>query len=123
MEVLDWSHSQRDNYIENSIREEVVESKEDESKEKHEKDLVKEMRIVVDSIKDHLIPQMPYKNTPKKMNVSLFKMYQGENINTKMNLRAQLKGTKMSKGESIQYYFTRVSQFREQSSAIGYSLD
>ena len=58
MEVLDWSHSQRDNYIENNIRDEVVESKEDESKEKHEKDLVKEMRIVVDSIKDHLILQM-----------------------------------------------------------------
>ena len=55
MEVLDWSHSQRDNYIENNIRDEVVESKEDESKEKHENDLVKEMRIVVDSIKDQLI--------------------------------------------------------------------
>ena len=66
MEVLDWSQSQRDNYIENNIRDEVVESKEDESKEKHEKDLVKEMRIVVDSIKDHLIPQMPSNNTPKK---------------------------------------------------------
>ena len=30
-----------------------------------------------------------------------------------MNLRAQLKSTKMSKGESIQEYFTRVSQFKE----------
>ena len=40
-----------------------------------------------------------------------------------MNLRAQLKGTKMSKGESIQDYFTRVSQFKEQLDAIGDSLD
>ena len=40
-----------------------------------------------------------------------------------MNLRAQLKGTKMSKEESIQDYFTRVSQFREQLSAIGDTLD
>ena len=31
--------------------------------------------------------------------------------------------TKMSKGESIQYYFTRVSQFKEQLSAIGDTLD
>ena len=50
-------------------------------------------------------------------------MYEGRNINRMMNLRAQLKGTKISKGESIQYYFTRVSQFREQLSAIGDILD
>ena len=50
-------------------------------------------------------------------------MYEGKNINIKMNLRSQLKGTKMSKGESIEDYFTRVSQFREQLSAIGESLD
>ena len=72
------------------------------------------MRIIVDSIKDHLIPQVSSKKTPKKM-------YEGRNI--KMNLRAQLKGTKISKGESIQDYFTRVSQFREQLSAIGDTLD
>ena len=51
------------------------------------------------------------------------RMYEGRNINKKMNLRAQLKGTKMSKGESIQDYLTRVSQFREQLSAIGDTLD
>ena len=40
-----------------------------------------------------------------------------------MNLRSQLKSTKMSKGEPIQYYFTRVSPFKEQLEAIGDSLD
>ena len=50
-------------------------------------------------------------------------MYEGSNINIKMNLRDQLKGPTMIKGESIQYYFTRVSQFREQLSAIGDTLD
>ena len=49
-------------------------------------------------------------------------MYEGRNINIKMNLRAQLKGTKIGKGESIQEYFTRVSQFRELS-AIRDTLD
>ena len=50
-------------------------------------------------------------------------MYEGRNINRNMYLRAQLKGTKMSKGESIQDYFTRVSQFKEKLSAIGDTLD
>ena len=80
-----------------------------EAKEKHEQDLVKAMRIIVDSIKDHLIPQVSSKKTPKNMYDSLSRMYEGRNINRKMNLRAQLKCTKMIKGESIQESFTRVS--------------
>ena len=58
------------------------------------------MRIIGDSIKDHLIPQVSSKKTPKQM-------YDRRNINRKMNPRAQLKDTKMSKEESIQDYFTR----------------
>ena len=54
---------------------------------------------------------------------ALSRMYEGRNINRKMNLRAQLKSTKMSHGESIQDYFTRVSQIKEQLEAIGDKLD
>ena len=50
-------------------------------------------------------------------------MCEGKNINKRMNLRAQLTSTKMSKGESIQGYFIRESQFKEKLEAIGYSLD
>ena len=67
------------------------------------------MRIIVDSIKDHLIPQVSSKETPKLMYDALSRMYEGNNINRKMNLRDELKSTKMSEGESIQDYFTRVS--------------
>ena len=97
--------------------------KEDEAKEKHQKDLIKAMRIIVDSIKDHLIPQVSSKETPKQMYDALSVMYEGKNSNRKMNLRAQLKSTKMSKGELVQDYFTRFSQIKEQIDAIGDSLD
>ena len=40
-----------------------------------------------------------------------------------MNLRTQLKNTKMKKGETFQDYFSRVSQFKEQLEAIGDNLD
>ena len=40
-----------------------------------------------------------------------------------MKLRAQLKITKMSKGESIEAYFIRVSQFKEQLEAIEDEID
>ena len=87
----------KENGLKKYINDEVAETKEDEAKEKHEQDLIKEMRIIVDSIKDHLIPQVSSKNTPKKKYDTLSIMYEGKNINKNMNLRAQLKGTKMRK--------------------------
>ena len=86
--------------------------KEDEAKEKYKKDMIRTKRIIVDSIKDHSIPQVSSKDTTKDMFDALSGMYEGRNINRKMNLRAQIKSTKMSKGESIHEYFTRVSQFK-----------
>ena len=50
---------------------------------------------------------------PQQMYDALGRMYEGRNINKNMNLRAQLKSTTMSHGESIQNYFTSVSQSKE----------
>jgi len=101
----------------------VSEPEEAEAKEKHRKDMIRAQRIIADSIKDHLIPQVSSKKTPKEMYDALSRMFEGRNINRKMNLRAQLKSTKMSHGESIQDYFTRVSQIKEQLEAVGDKLD
>ena len=62
---------------------------------------MKELRIIVDFIKDLFIPQVSSKDTPNKMYDSPSRMYEGKNTNRKMNLRAQLKATNMSKGESV----------------------
>ena len=113
----------KENDLDKYIKDEVPEPEEDEAKEKYQKDLIKAMMIIAGSIKDHLIPRVSSKETPKQIYDSLSRMYEGRNINKKMNLRAQQKGTNMSKGESIQDYFTRVSQFKKQLSAIGDTLD
>ena len=96
---------------------------EDEANEKYNKDMIREKRIIVDSIKNHLIPQVSSKDTPKEMFDALLGMYEGRKMNQKMNLRAQLKSTKMSKGESIHEYFTRVSHIKEQLEAIEDKID
>ena len=59
----------------------------DEAKALHKKNLVKVKMIIVDSIKDHLIPQVSSLNTPKEMFDSLTKLFEGKNINGKMTLR------------------------------------
>ena len=53
-------------------------------------------------------------NTPKAMFDALTKLFEGNNINKKMALRNELKNVKIQNVETIQYYFTRVSQIKEQ---------
>jgi hypothetical protein len=47
------------------IKEDVLEPIDVAAKEKHQKDTVRAKRIIADSIKDHLIPQVDSKKTPK----------------------------------------------------------
>ena len=75
--------------------------------------MVMAKRIIADSIKDHLIPQASSVKTPKAMFDSLTKMFEGKNINQKIKLRNQLKNVKIQNEETIQSYFTRVSQIKE----------
>ena len=88
-----------ENELDSYINEEVPVLEEDEAKALHKKKLVMEKRIISDSIKDHLIPQVSSLKTPKSMFDSLTKLFEGKNINYKMTLRNQLEnvlGTKMS---------------------------
>jgi hypothetical protein len=105
------------------IKENVPEPADAAAKEKHQKDIVKVKIIIVDSIEDHLIPQVASKKTPKEMFDALTRLYEGRNINRKMNLRTQLKNTRMQKGETIQGYFSIISQFKEQLEAIEDTID
>jgi hypothetical protein len=86
-----------ENDLEIFIKEDVPELVDVAAKEKHQKDIVRAKRIIVDSIKDHLIPQVSSKKTPKEMFDALTRLYEGRNINRKMNLRTQLKSTRMQK--------------------------
>ena len=45
----------------------------------HKKNLVKTKKIIADSIKDHLIPQLYSLETPKDMFYSLTKLFEGKN--------------------------------------------
>ena len=76
--------------------------------------MVKAKKIIVDSIMDHLIPQVSFIKTLKVMFDSLTKLFEGKNINQKMTLRKQLKNVKIHNAETIQPYFTRASQIKEQ---------
>jgi hypothetical protein len=102
---------------------EVEEPEDVIEKAKHQKDSIRAQRIIADSIKDHPIPYVSSKKTPKQIFDSLSKLYEAKNINRKMNLRTQLKNTKMQKREMIQEYFSRISEIKEQLKAIRDTID
>ena len=112
-----------ENNLEGFNEADIPEPEGDEDKAKHKKSLVKAKRIIADSIKDHLIPHVSSLKTPKQMFDALSWLYEGKNINKKMTLRTRLKTVKMQDSESIQSYFTRLSQIREQIEAIGDSVE
>ena len=101
-----------ENELDSYIDEEVPVPEGDEAKALDKKKLVMAKRIIADSIKDHLIPQVSSLRTPKAMFDALSKLFDGKNINRKMTLRNQLNV------ETIQSYFTRVSQIKEQLEAV-----
>jgi hypothetical protein len=84
-----------ENDLSRFIKDEVEEPEDAVENVKHQKDSIKAQRIIADSIKDNLIPYVSSKKTLKEMFDALRKLYEGNNINQKMNLRTQLKNTKM----------------------------
>jgi hypothetical protein len=95
------------------IREEVQEPQGVEAKEKYKKDTVRAKRIIAESIKDHLIHYVSSLSSLKQMMDTLTCLFEGSNINRRMNLRSQLKNVKIQNSETIHPYFSRVNQIKE----------
>ena len=72
-----------ENELDSYIHEEVPNPKGDEGKALHKKKMVMAKRIIIDSIKDHLIPQVSSLKTLKAMFDALTKLFEGKNINQK----------------------------------------
>ena len=106
-----------DNDLDKYVTEEVPEPEGYDTKENH-KNMIRAKRIIANSIKYHLIPHVSSLKTRKQMFDALIKLFEGKNINRKITLTNQLKNAKIQHSETIQSYFTRVSQIKEQLEAI-----
>jgi hypothetical protein len=89
----------------------------------HTKKDVKARRILVDGVKDHIIPHLSGKKTAKDMWEALVKLYQSDNQSRKMLLREKLRSTKMAKGESMVTYLTKFTQIRDELAVVGEAVD
>ena len=80
---------------------------------------IKAMRIILDAVKDHVIPHISGKDHAQEMWSALTRLFQSSNENRKMVLREKLKSIKMVKGEVVMTYLTRISQVRDELAAVG----
>jgi hypothetical protein len=83
---------------------------------------IKAKRIILDVIKDHLIPHVTGKANAYEMWESLTKLYQSTNENQKMILRKKLKSIKMTKAKNVVTYLTRMIQVRDELGAMGEAI-
>jgi hypothetical protein len=72
----------------------------------HEVKEAKAQRIILDGVKDHLIPHLDEKKTSQEMWDALKNLFEAMNENQKMALKDKLHDTNMGKGESVSSYLT-----------------
>jgi hypothetical protein len=75
----------------------------------HNKREVKAKKMILDAIKDQLIPHISKKKTAKEMFDALVSLYQSENINRKTILRNKLESIVMTKSNTITNYLMKVT--------------
>jgi hypothetical protein len=76
------------------------------------------MSIILDSIKDHLIPYISHIDSSKKMYDALPNLFSVRNIGQVMSLKNELRDMKMNDDDNITSYFVRISQLRDQLKTI-----
>jgi putative lipoic acid-binding regulatory protein len=76
------------------------------------------MSIIVDYIKDHLIPYISYLGSSKKMYDALTNLFSVRNIGQVTSLKNELRDMKMNDDDNITSYFVRISQLIDQLQAI-----
>jgi hypothetical protein len=110
------------------VKGKIVEPKFEEGKEKEPQNVavmeklkdnaINSMSIIVDSIKDHLIPYISYLDLFKKMYNALTNLLSVRNTGQVMSLKNELCDIKMNDDDNITSYFVRISQLRYQIQAI-----
>jgi hypothetical protein len=75
---------------------------------------IRAKRTILDAVKDHVIPHVSGKDFTFQMWQSLCGLYQSPNQNRKMVLQEKLRGTKMTKTDTVTSFLTRFSQIRDE---------
>ena len=110
----------KENKISNFVNAVVVSPKNDPiSLDLHEIKEAKVQRILLDGVKDHLIPHLAEKPRAQEMWDTLKNLFEAKNENRKMALKDKLHEVRMTKKENVATYLTRLAQVKDELAAVG----
>jgi hypothetical protein len=89
-----------------------------EKKIRKEED-VKARKLIIYSVRDHLLPPIANLKTTYDMYEALKEMFESDNTLGALTLKSQLQNTKMTKGDTIAIFFMKLSEIKEQLETIG----
>jgi hypothetical protein len=85
----------------------------------HSKKDAKAKRIILEEVKDHIIPHLVGKKTSKEMWTAIIGLYQGTSEARKLVLRGKLRNIKMAKTESMVSHLTKFTQVKDELAKVG----
>jgi hypothetical protein len=86
--------------------------------DKHNKKATKVKRIILDSVKDHLVPHIVEKKYIKDMYEALITLYHSVNIFRKMLMKNKLTSMHLSDIDTMASYLLKITELRDQLVAI-----
>ena len=86
------------------------------------KNNAKTERILMDSLKYHVVPQVRGNTYAYQRWTALTTLYQSTNESRKMVLKEQLKNTKMTKAEIVVHYLGKVKRVHDDLTTIGETI-
>ncbi|XP_057850234.1 uncharacterized protein LOC131060833 [Cryptomeria japonica] len=102
------------------VEEKDLSEPEDQAKKlQFKKSVIKANKVLIDSVKDHLVPPISKMTTARDMFKTLEGLYESNNTSMALVLRQQLHQVKMAKGETVISFFMKISELKDQLSAIG----
>jgi hypothetical protein len=75
--------------------------------------------VILEVVKDHLIPHVSEKTSSKEMYDALVSLFQSDNKSRKMILRTKLRECRMTNFDNVTSYPMRITQIHDQLAAIG----
>jgi hypothetical protein len=89
----------------------------------YKKRQAKAKRVIIDSVKDNMMPFITHLRTTKECFDTLANLYEKKAPTQERTLKKHLRTLKMGKDETISAFFCKISQTRDQLAVIGVAVD
>jgi hypothetical protein len=82
----------------------------DEEKEEWKEDDIKARKIIIYSMRDHLLPRIANLKTAREMYEALKNMFESNNTLRALTLKSQHQNIKMTKADTVATFFLKISE-------------